>query len=299
MNKSPDIIGIGAINVDQIVLLPSFPQENKKIHVDRFYQYIGGTVPTALVMAHALGNDVEFYGTVGDDQPGQFIVLAMAQYGIDIRTITVQKGKISAFSQVWINAANGSRTIARSQGTLELLKPNFTDKTFEGVKILHLDAKEVDASLVGAKMAKEKGVTVTFDIGSPKPRIDEIVAVSDIVFVPKQYLIDRYQRDDLVVGAETLRKDGPSIVIATDGEHGLAVATKDGSFTKPSFSVKTIDSNGAGDVFAGTFMNAYIEKKSLEECVVFAQAAAAIKCTRLGKDKLPTKEEIEEFLKNH
>lgn len=298
MTVSAEIIGIGAINVDQIVLLPSFPKENRKIHADGFFLFLGGTVPTALIMAHVLGSTVKFYGTVGDDLPGDFIRTSLQKYGIDTSTISIQTGKISAFSQVWINASNGSRTIARSQGTMDPIKPNFSESTFNGVKILHLDAREIHASLTAATVARKKRITVTFDVGSPKPRSEEIVQVSDIVFVPKQYLIDRYGTEDLLQGAKEVHKNGPHTVIATDGENGLAVLSPEGSFVKKSFQVETVDSNGAGDIFAGAFLHAYLEKKKLMDCVAFAQAAAAIKCTRLGKEKLPTEKEITEFLKS-
>lgn len=299
MTKSREIIGIGAVMVDQIVLLPHFPTENTKIKTSSFYQYIGGPIPIALILLHQLGQSVDFVATVGDDQPGEFIRSSLEKHGIGIGNIIVQQAKVSAFSQVWINSSTGSRTIAYSQGTLEPLKADcMTKEILRHAKIVHVDAREKTAAIAAAEKAKDMGVKVSFDTGSPKQGCEELIQKADIVFAPKQFIHDVYGVDDLLVGAQTIRKFGPAIVIVTDGENGLAVDSGKESFTRESFHVKTIDSNGAGDVFAGAFLHAYLGKKKLADCVVFAQAAAAIKCTRLGKEKLPAENEITEFIKS-
>ena len=70
------------------------------------------------------------------------------------------------------------------------------------------------------------------------------------------------------------------------------------------FSVKTIETTGAGDTFTGSVLNYLLEhdfnnltEKQLEELLKLANAAAAIVTTRKGVIRaIPKKSEIEELL---
>jgi ribokinase len=60
-----------------------------------------------------------------------------------------------------------------------------------------------------------------------------------------------------------------------------------------------VDTTGAGDSFSGGFITAQLEGKSLEDSVKFANATAGLKITQVGARALPTRSEVERFLKAH
>ena len=65
----------------------------------------------------------------------------------------------------------------------------------------------------------------------------------------------------------------------------------------PAFAVEAVDTTGAGDVFRGAFIYGYLEGWPLDETMRFANAAAAVSCTRLGAmASVPSREEAERFL---
>ena len=67
----------------------------------------------------------------------------------------------------------------------------------------------------------------------------------------------------------------------------------------PAFTVKTVDSLGAGDVFHGLFTLGLAEGNSEENSINFASAGAAIHCSRpSGKESVPNRDEIKKFLHN-
>ena len=59
-----------------------------------------------------------------------------------------------------------------------------------------------------------------------------------------------------------------------------------------------VDATGAGDVFRGAFIYALLRGDSPVDTLRFANAAAALSCMREGAlDSVPTRREVEEFLK--
>jgi sulfofructose kinase len=61
--------------------------------------------------------------------------------------------------------------------------------------------------------------------------------------------------------------------------------------------VTVVDTLGAGDVFHGAFVLAVAEGRAVAEAARFANAAAALKCTRAGgRAGIPTRAEVEALL---
>ncbi|MDD3012680.1 MAG: hypothetical protein PHC34_03150 [Candidatus Gastranaerophilales bacterium] len=62
-----DIVGIGSILVDELVLLPEYPELNTKIKILNTFKQVGGPVPTSLRLLSNLGPYTAFYGKIGND----------------------------------------------------------------------------------------------------------------------------------------------------------------------------------------------------------------------------------------
>ena len=65
------------------------------------------------------------------------------------------------------------------------------------------------------------------------------------------------------------------ISIITMGEKGSTVVTKDGIINTPRVNIKAIDTNGAGDMFAGSFLFALLQNNDLKACAEFANYGAS------------------------
>jgi sugar/nucleoside kinase (ribokinase family) len=58
--------------------------------------------------------------------------------------------------------------------------------------------------------------------------------------------------------------------------------------------VRAVDTTGAGDVFRGAFIDAFLRNEPPERILRWANAAAAVSCTREGAlASVPKREEIE------
>jgi ribokinase len=97
--------------------------------------------------------------------------------------------------------------------------------------------------------------------------------------------------------ADSLLAQGVETVLITLGPRGAFLAKKDFRELVPGFSVRVVDSTGAGDVFCGALAVALSENKNMRDSVIFANAAAAISVGRLGaQPSIPRRPEIEKFL---
>ena len=62
------------------------------------------------------------------------------------------------------------------------------------------------------------------------------------------------------------------------------------------FEVEAVDTTGAGDIFHAGFIYGLIRNWDAVEILRFANAVAALKCTRMGGRSVPTLEEVNSFL---
>jgi sugar/nucleoside kinase (ribokinase family) len=68
----------------------------------------------------------------------------------------------------------------------------------------------------------------------------------------------------------------------------------DGMHYAPAFHVDAVDTTGAGDVFRAAFVYALLREWSTDDILRFANAAAAVSCTRLGAlGGIPSLREVE------
>jgi sugar/nucleoside kinase (ribokinase family) len=86
-------------------------------------------------------------------------------------------------------------------------------------------------------------------------------------------------------------------VVITLGAEGCLCLWSDQVIHVPGFQVGVVDTTGAGDAFHGAFLYGLLQGWELERTAIFANAVAAINCTRLsGRAGLPSLAEVEAFL---
>ena len=100
-------------------------------------------------------------------------------------------------------------------------------------------------------------------------------------------------------GSDSSSSSSSLHVLLTLGHRGSMLVLPDGShLTQPAVPVaEVVDTTGAGDCFRGAFTVAYLEEKSLQECLKFAAAAAALCIQSKGAmPSMPKHEAIEKQL---
>ena len=105
---------------------------------------------------------------------------------------------------------------------------------------------------------------------------------------------------DLEKMADYFLSCGIKNVVIKAGKQGCFFKNQLESFTVPAFSVKAVDTTGAGDNFASGFITALLEGKNHRECCRFAHAVAAIAVESVGANVgVKSRGQVEEFLNSH
>src|SRR5207244_4145584 len=94
-----------------------------------------------------------------------------------------------------------------------------------------------------------------------------------------------------------LRRLHDGIMVVTLGIAGAMALDGDRLVQVPAFSIEAVDTTGAGDVFRGSFIYGYLNGWPIEQTLRFANAAAAVSCTRLGAiASVPSLDEAERLI---
>ncbi len=72
------------------------------------------------------------------------------------------------------------------------------------------------------------------------------------------------------------------MLCATVGASGAVLLVGDECIAEPGFAVQAVDTTGAGDVFRAAFIYSLLQNASPRDMLRFANAAAAVSCTRAG-----------------
>lgn len=296
-NRPLSVFGIGTVVVDHQVLLGSLPEADTKGEVlDDRYQ-VGGPVPTALSLLQRFGLQTAFQGKWSDDPFGRMIEADLESQSIQFDQRLCRSAARSGFAHVWVEEKTGRRTIAAYRGSHPVEPHELQLDHLKNFNALHLDGWSTTAALAAAESMKRFGGKVFLDLGSPKSHLEELLKQVDVLNCPERLIHRLFAIDDLEEGARRLLALGPTEVTITLGESGAMHFTKETIVHHAGFPVGVVDTNGAGDVFAGAMVYGSLQGWEADRKLAFACAAAALKCRRWGnRDALPRLEDVGVFL---
>jgi ribokinase len=240
-------------------------------------------------------------GSISDDAFGIEIVRGLKDENVDHTFLKTTPGYTSQFAFIAINKEDGRRTIFWTRGSVPHLKSTDVDLSpFSGARILHTDGLMVEASIEGARQAKEMGLRVVMDAGTLREGYRELISMVDILIASERFGSALVGGDKTVDKAlEALSHWGPKEVVITLGPKGSIGWSGGEMVSQKAFSVDAVDTTGAGDVYHGAYIYGLLKGWNMAECMRFASAASALKCLEIGGRKgIPTVEKTLSFMKN-
>ncbi len=292
------VAGIGQSSLDYLAVVDGYPLVDTKKEVLEWHEQCGGPVATALVTLSRLGIPCKFYGVIGDDYAGEQITRSLKNENIDISGIVKREGTTSQIAFIAIERGTAKRTIFWKRPSGEALKgAELGDSFLEEADFLLLDGLMQEASLYAAARAGERSIPVMLDAGRNRPGMLELARLSDYVVASGEFAKDLgwdLSEEGLQREKEKL---GVKVLTVTLGEQGSITVSYNMFLRIPAFSVKAIDTTGAGDAFHGGYLYGLLQEWNLRDTIIFASAVAAMKCTKIGgRDGIPNLREVNVFL---
>jgi ribokinase len=226
--------------------------------------------------------------------------------GVDLSLVAedTQHGTGLAVISVDDRAENSIIVISGANMALDQTDADRCIAAMDGAKVLLLQLEvPVEASLIVAKAARARGITVILDPAPARPLTPELYAVVDLITpneVEAETLVGFRPSDPNTAAqvAAELRKKGVKAAIVKLGAQGAYYASPDAEGMTPAFVVDAIDTVAAGDAFNGGLAAALAEDQPLPEAMRWAAAAGGLATTKKGAStSMPVRSELDQLLK--
>ena len=234
----------------------------------------GGSVANSIVSLAQLGNKVGFIGKISDDELGSKYEEGLNQEKVKY-FYTKKKEKIPTGTCLILITPDSERTMVTFLGTAG--KINESDIDINAIKeseILFLEGylwdegepKKAFNKAINHSNKVAMSLSDLFCVERHKKQFLNLVKTKlDITFANEQEimsLINAKKIEDVIDFSKKIKK----LVVITRGKKG-AIAIKNEKVVECSVkkNLNIIDLTGAGDLFAGGFLDGFIKRKSIEE----------------------------------
>jgi sugar/nucleoside kinase (ribokinase family) len=257
----------------------------------------GGQGATAAVGCARLGVRVRYLGVWGDDAWGRTGRDALAAEQVEV--VAIERSDARSRTAIIIVAPDGNRVVYEYRDPrLTLDDPAPVVDALAGARMVLVDATDIEVSVALARAARAVGVRVVVDIDRPGPSVDALLAATDVIIVPEDFVAAASGENGLSAGVRALAgRFRPAAVVVTRGELGTFTVMDDHEIHTPGYEVAAIDTTGAGDAFRAGFCSAWagaIQPADLRSILEFANAAAALNCRGVGAwSGLPNRAEVQ------
>jgi sugar/nucleoside kinase (ribokinase family) len=310
----PKVVVYGSTALDIYGDLERLPSMDETVYVEETARHAGGMGANVAVALARLAVPVAFVGRIGSDFVGRILLESLVRNGIDVSDVivTVQR---SLRTLILHDRKRGRWLLAigSPDHALSVTSPSEIDwNQLDQSQIVYVGEVFVEVALTIASYAESKGKVVIYRPGAPYLRfgLEKLQSVLEHVniFIMNDAGWNSLQNSSKkpLKAPEELLAYGPETVILTKGEEGSVVYTREGDYVMPVSAgmrarFRTLDPTGAGDSLSAGLIKGLLQGWGLKKAISFGQAAACIKCSRIGTaPAFPTFEEVEAALrKNH
>ncbi len=278
----------GNLVLDQILWPVEKIRWDATVWVEKLVRSIGGNGANTSYTLAKLGVPVMLEGAVGEDAEAEEILRLLREAGVDVSRVgrvseptpaTVALVKKTG-SRAFIHRPGASRVSLREAIEMPAARHFHVANPF-GVVAMRTMAP------VNLQRAKAAGMTTSLDAGwDSRGEWGAVVLPCcphlDVLFLNAEEgrLITRTRSAKESVKA--LHLAGVKYVVLKQGKRGALLSGPGFSASVPGYQVEAVDSTGAGDVFAGAFLAAWLKGQTMTEAAQFANAAAALSVMQVG-----------------
>ena len=298
--KTLDVLGVGCNSVDYVYRLPAAPRANSataKLRIHSHTVSYGGQTATAIAACAALGLRAGYLGAIGADDNGRRLRAELERRGVDVSHVLTREC-VTRFAVITVDNASGERIVLWDRDErLSLGAADIPASTIASARLVHVDDEDQEAAIVAATLARAARVPVTSDIERMTNRTAELVAAVSIPMFNEHLLPQLTGEADHERALRKLRRSHEGLLCVTLGAHGAMLLDGDELVREEGFEVEAVDTTAAGDVFRAAFIYAHLRGDAPRAMLRFANAAAAVSCTRAGAmTSVPSLQDVDDAI---
>ncbi|MAX67846.1 MAG: adenosine kinase [Halobacteriovoraceae bacterium] len=227
----------------------------------------GGSAANTIIAVSQFGGKSFYSFKIANDDTGSFYLNDISENGVDTKNTleNLPQGKTGkCMVMVTPDAERTMNTFLGITATLD--KDQIDEKALENSKWLYVEGYLVasptghTAALEAVRLAKQAGVKTSLTMSDPnmvkffKENMQEIIGDGlDLIFCNEHEVRDFTGKTSLNEAREELKKYAKTFVI-TLGKNGAMIWDGTMFIDIEPHAVQAIDSNGAGDMYAGAFL---------------------------------------------
>ena len=317
MAKKYDVIALGELLID-------FTMNGQSEQGNNMFEACPGGAPcNVLALLNKMGKKTAFIGKVGKDQFGALLRDTITEAGIDASNLMVDENVNTTLAFVH-TFPDGDREFSfyRNPGAdMMLTADEVNPEVVKDTKVFHFGTLSMthegvrEATKKAVETAKANGCLVSFDpnlrpplwssLDLAKEQMEYGFGKCDILKISDNEIQFVSGKEDYDEGIAYLQETyNIPLILLTMGKDGSRAYYKGMRVERPGFSVKAIETTGAGDTFCGSSLNYLVDhdfenltEEQLGEMLTFANAAVALVTTKKGAIKaMPVKEEVLELI---
>ena len=278
-----------------------------KMDIEKIYFDVGGSACNGAVAFARLGLKSAYMGMIGKDNYGREIYERLVKERVG-KDLLLQKKEFKTGFAFIINGPTGDRTIFIYRGKGDYKKLDFKKIIGKSKRIFIWPLPILGNFVLDklADLAHKFDLEIFINLGSRqignKRITKKILAISKILFLNKEEAeLFIGKTKDIFTLLRLLKKMGPQIVVLTAGSDGAFVFDGKIFYNIDNFPVRVIDTTGAGDAFAATFVASYLTSRgNIPEAMTHAAVNAASVVSVFGAQTgLLKKRELLGRLKKH
>lgn len=255
----------------------------------------GGSAANTVIAVSQFGGTSYYSCKVAQDELGEFYLNDLKKNGVDtsLTYTTAEKG-ITGKCLVMVTP-DAERTMNTFLGITSNYSINeLNAEALKNSKYVYMEGYLVtsdsgrEAMKTAKKFAKENNVKTALTFSDPsmvkffKAQMQEVMGEGvDLLFANEEEAMLYTDTTNLEDAREALKKVAKKFAI-TQGKNGAMIFDGDTFIDIEPYQVDAIDSNGAGDMFAGAFMFAITNGHSFAEAGKIASLAASKIVSKVG-----------------
>lgn len=291
--KPVDVLCVGNASYDFVFQVNHHPGGDEKMTARAFLQCSGGPAANAAVTVARLGAVSAFIGYIGTDEYGEKQRFDLRHENVNTEYIAVGEAPLPV-STILVKP-DGSRSVVNYRGEVDYLSADFVTDTNLLPRVLLFDGHE--PYVADELMANFKAIKIPsiLDAGSVHLGTRHLVDKVNYIIASEKFALEFTGKEGMDA-VRDLAQRAPNVIV-TRGAKSILWKNPENEGEFPAFSVKAVDTTGAGDVFHGAYAYALANRMGWQERLRFSAAAAALSCTKLGgRTSIPTGKELQQFL---